>query len=184
YAVGFGGESVLRKVGLCGIHPLTRRYAPRCLMYRTEENMETIITSIISSISTVSLIGVAVYLGRSWLVERLKASIKFEYDLKVLEIANQKEIQLKAELVADLLAEWTRFEEELDYYELNRLSFQAFVWLPADLANDLSNTLAHKPGADEIREIVKKVRVHLQGKNDDLEFEKVIVFQDPRKEVA
>ncbi|EHH1191822.1 DUF3265 domain-containing protein, partial [Vibrio vulnificus] len=22
---GFGGESVLRKVGLCGIHPLTQR---------------------------------------------------------------------------------------------------------------------------------------------------------------
>ncbi|EHK9046109.1 DUF3265 domain-containing protein, partial [Vibrio vulnificus] len=22
-----GGESVLRKLGLCGIHPLTRRYA-------------------------------------------------------------------------------------------------------------------------------------------------------------
>ncbi|EMA2415033.1 DUF3265 domain-containing protein [Vibrio vulnificus] len=28
YAVGFGGESVLRKVGLGGIHPLTQRYAP------------------------------------------------------------------------------------------------------------------------------------------------------------
>ncbi|EGQ8088907.1 DUF3265 domain-containing protein [Vibrio vulnificus] len=26
YAVGFGGESGLRKLGLCGIHPLTRRY--------------------------------------------------------------------------------------------------------------------------------------------------------------
>ncbi|EHK5158177.1 DUF3265 domain-containing protein [Vibrio parahaemolyticus] len=26
YAVSFGGESGLRKVGLCGIHPLTRRY--------------------------------------------------------------------------------------------------------------------------------------------------------------
>ncbi|MCU8378497.1 hypothetical protein CRN61_01560, partial [Vibrio vulnificus] len=25
YAVGFGGESGLRKVGLGGIHPLTRR---------------------------------------------------------------------------------------------------------------------------------------------------------------
>ncbi|POC30906.1 DUF3265 domain-containing protein [Vibrio vulnificus] len=23
---GFGGESGLRKVGLCGIHPLTQRY--------------------------------------------------------------------------------------------------------------------------------------------------------------
>ncbi|EHH0850089.1 DUF3265 domain-containing protein [Vibrio vulnificus] len=29
YAVSFGGESVLRKVGLCGIHPLTQRYAPK-----------------------------------------------------------------------------------------------------------------------------------------------------------
>ncbi|HCG7973345.1 TPA: DUF3265 domain-containing protein [Vibrio parahaemolyticus] len=26
YAVSFGGESGLRKVGFCGIHPLTRRY--------------------------------------------------------------------------------------------------------------------------------------------------------------
>ncbi|MCA3912476.1 DUF3265 domain-containing protein, partial [Vibrio vulnificus] len=26
-AVSFGGESALRKVGLCGIHPLTRRYS-------------------------------------------------------------------------------------------------------------------------------------------------------------
>ncbi|EHZ2746623.1 DUF3265 domain-containing protein [Vibrio vulnificus] len=29
YAVSFGGESALRKVGLCGTHPLTRRYASR-----------------------------------------------------------------------------------------------------------------------------------------------------------
>ncbi|HAS6199656.1 TPA: DUF3265 domain-containing protein [Vibrio vulnificus] len=27
YAVSFGGESGLRKVGLSGTHPLTRRYA-------------------------------------------------------------------------------------------------------------------------------------------------------------
>ncbi|HAS8340183.1 TPA: DUF3265 domain-containing protein, partial [Vibrio vulnificus] len=27
YAVNFGGESGLRKLGLCGTHPLTRRYA-------------------------------------------------------------------------------------------------------------------------------------------------------------
>ncbi|EGQ8024330.1 DUF3265 domain-containing protein [Vibrio vulnificus] len=26
FAVSFGGESGLRKVDLCGIHPLTRRY--------------------------------------------------------------------------------------------------------------------------------------------------------------
>ncbi|ENL1190379.1 DUF3265 domain-containing protein, partial [Vibrio vulnificus] len=27
FTVSFGGESGLQKVGLCGIHPLTRRYA-------------------------------------------------------------------------------------------------------------------------------------------------------------
>ncbi|EGQ9283807.1 DUF3265 domain-containing protein, partial [Vibrio vulnificus] len=27
YAVSFGGESGVRKVGLCGTHPLTQRYA-------------------------------------------------------------------------------------------------------------------------------------------------------------
>nr|WP_256631363.1 DUF3265 domain-containing protein [Vibrio vulnificus] len=29
YAVSFGGESGLREVGLCGIHPLTQRYVYR-----------------------------------------------------------------------------------------------------------------------------------------------------------
>ncbi|MCA0772366.1 DUF3265 domain-containing protein [Vibrio vulnificus] len=28
HAVSFGGEGGLRKVGLCGIHPLTQRYVP------------------------------------------------------------------------------------------------------------------------------------------------------------
>ncbi|HDY8072310.1 TPA: DUF3265 domain-containing protein [Vibrio vulnificus] len=28
YAVSLGGESGLRKVSLCGIHPLTQRYVP------------------------------------------------------------------------------------------------------------------------------------------------------------
>ncbi|MCA3895159.1 DUF3265 domain-containing protein [Vibrio vulnificus] len=28
FAVSFGGEGGLRKVGLCGIHPLTQRYMP------------------------------------------------------------------------------------------------------------------------------------------------------------
>ncbi|HAS8160843.1 TPA: DUF3265 domain-containing protein [Vibrio vulnificus] len=32
YAVSFGGESCLQKLGLCGIHPLTQRYA--CDMHR------------------------------------------------------------------------------------------------------------------------------------------------------
>ncbi|EJR0682595.1 DUF3265 domain-containing protein [Vibrio parahaemolyticus] len=33
YAVSFGGESGLQKVGLCGIHPLTRRYSSGQIYY-------------------------------------------------------------------------------------------------------------------------------------------------------
>ncbi|ELH9617229.1 DUF3265 domain-containing protein, partial [Vibrio vulnificus] len=33
FAVSFGGESGLRKVGLCGIHPLTQRYVPEVNRY-------------------------------------------------------------------------------------------------------------------------------------------------------
>ncbi|MCA3940787.1 DUF3265 domain-containing protein [Vibrio vulnificus] len=33
-AVSFGGESGLRKVGLGGIHPLTRRYIFKVMMWK------------------------------------------------------------------------------------------------------------------------------------------------------
>ncbi|HDY8039350.1 TPA: DUF3265 domain-containing protein [Vibrio vulnificus] len=29
FAVSFGGEGGLRELGLCGTHPLTRRYVPK-----------------------------------------------------------------------------------------------------------------------------------------------------------
>ncbi|HDY7470322.1 TPA: DUF3265 domain-containing protein [Vibrio vulnificus] len=34
YAVSFGGESGLRKVGLSGIHPLTQRYVLRSKVWQ------------------------------------------------------------------------------------------------------------------------------------------------------
>ncbi|MCU8225535.1 DUF3265 domain-containing protein [Vibrio vulnificus] len=33
--MSFGGESGLRKLGLCGIHPLTQRYATNVIIKRT-----------------------------------------------------------------------------------------------------------------------------------------------------
>ncbi|EMS7678920.1 DUF3265 domain-containing protein, partial [Vibrio vulnificus] len=32
-AVSFGGESGLRKLGLCGTHPLTQRYVPNSFQH-------------------------------------------------------------------------------------------------------------------------------------------------------
>lgn len=141
--------------------------------------MQTFISAIIGSISTVAILGVVGYLLRSWIIERLKASIKHEYDLKMLEVERQREIRLKGEIVAELLAQWIRKNGTLYYHELNRLSFQAFIWLPKDLAEKLSNSLSHKPGSQNLRDLIKEIRTYLQEEDDGFKARDVIVFNEP-----
>ncbi|POC10347.1 hypothetical protein CRN39_09680 [Vibrio vulnificus] len=40
FAVSFGGEGCLRKVGLCGIHPLTQRYKLRGKLWKVSSNKQ------------------------------------------------------------------------------------------------------------------------------------------------
>ena len=141
--------------------------------------MESFVIAVVSSISTVTLMGFIIFLFRSWIIERLKGSIKHEYDLKLLEIERQKEIRLKGEIVAELLAEWIRAERNLDYHQLNKLSFQAYIWLPKDLAEELSNSLNHNDGAQDVRTLIKNTRTYLQGEDDGIQAKNVIVFEEP-----
>ena len=138
--------------------------------------MECIIVSLVSSVSTIGVIGAIGYLLRSWLLERLKAAINHEYNLKLLELEKQREMRRKAELLGDLLAQWLRKDNDIDYYELNRLSFQAFLWLPKDLAEKLSNLLAGKEGAIDIRSLIQETRSYLQEKDDEFNASDVIIF--------
>jgi len=132
-----------------------------------------------SSVSTVALFGIVAFLARTWIAERLKASIKHEYDIKMLEVEHQREIRIKGEIVAELLAQWIRRNGNLDYYELNRMSFQAFIWLPPELAKDLSNTLSRNSESADLRTLIKRVRAYLQGHDDQLKSVDVVVFNEP-----
>ncbi|MPW29271.1 hypothetical protein F9L16_09695 [Agarivorans sp. B2Z047] len=51
--------------------------------------MESFVVAIISSISSVSLIALITFLCRNWLLERLKASVKHEYDLRLESYKSQ-----------------------------------------------------------------------------------------------
>ncbi|MCP3128367.1 hypothetical protein [Shewanella sp. KJ2020] len=51
--------------------------------------MENILVALLSSISSVGLIALLTYLCRNWLLERLKASVKHEYDLKLESYKSQ-----------------------------------------------------------------------------------------------
>lgn len=130
------------------------------------------------AITTTSLVVVLAFLSKTWIEKRIEFSIQHEYDKKLSKFENDLEVRLRAELVADLMAEWIKDTKDLDYHRLNQLSFQAFLWLPPQLARDLSNTLAHKPGSDDLRSIIQKVRKHLLGEGDNLEASQVIVFKD------
>ncbi|MGR2893543.1 hypothetical protein ABMX90_22325 [Vibrio vulnificus] len=141
--------------------------------------MENIVIALMSSLSTVTVIAIVAYLLRTWIATRLRWSVKHEYDKKMLEVESQKEIRLKGEVVAELLAQWIRKNGNLDYHQLNKLTFQAFLWLPRELAEDLSNSLSHKPGAKDVRQILIDIREHLHGKSDGLKSKDVIVFNEP-----
>lgn len=51
--------------------------------------MENILVALLSSVSSVGLIALLAYLCRNWLLERLKASVKHEYDLKLESYKSQ-----------------------------------------------------------------------------------------------
>lgn len=51
--------------------------------------MENIVVALLSSISSVSLAALLIYLCRNWLIERLKASVKHEYDVKLESYKSQ-----------------------------------------------------------------------------------------------
>ena len=80
-----------------------------------------------------------------------------------------------------MLYEW--LSKDVDYQKLNELTFKAFLWLPKELADDLSSTLSHKNDAPDVRDLLDKVRKHLLGKSDRLESYKIIVFNDPDKTI-
>jgi len=122
----------------------------------------------------------AAFIAKPWIEKRIEHSIAHEYAQKLAvyqaRIDQQQEVRQRAALMADLLSSWLKTGTDRD--ELNRLSFEAFLWLPEEIANDLSNTLAHNPRAPSVRDLIIKTRQHLLGSQDSLISSKVIVFPD------
>lgn len=118
-----------------------------------------------------------------WFKFRLQYSIKHEYDKNIEKYKNELESRKKAELIAELLSEWLSFPDSQT--KLNKLTFEAFLWLPDNIAKDLSNLLAHKENSPEVRDILLKIRQYLLNNNTNLESTDIIIFMQEhmRKQV-
>jgi hypothetical protein len=145
--------------------------------------MGQLVEFIIANVLTTSIIIAAISF---FLKEKLKAyiqsSTKINYD-KVLEEFKYSQIQRqKAILVAELIAEWISHPE--DRKRLNQLTLEAFIWLPKDTANRLSDLLSHKPGSGSVRDVIAEVRAIILGKQESIDANDIILFLpiDKKKE--
>jgi hypothetical protein len=146
-----------------------------------EKQMHPAVTAVIGAATTsVVLTPVLAFLLRTWIGARIEQSIKHTYDVQLENMRQDIAVKNRAALVSDLLSEWLSRPE--DRTRLNRLTFEAFLWLPPDIADALSRRLANTPDAPDVRSIISDVRKYLLGRNDTLDPQKVIIFPPQRAE--
>jgi len=109
-----------------------------------------------------------------WMKGRLESGLKHYYDRKLEEIKHEYAKTLEDQkhetalrdrcaLMAELIAEW--ISKPSDRKHLNRLTFEANLWLPPDLVKELTRTFT---GRADALDLLLEVRKHIRGKDDGL----------------
>ena len=139
------------------------------------------------------VIAVGFFVGKNWLERKIQYAVKNGYDLSLEKFKNenvrsneeqkrQYEIRMRSELIAELMAEWVSHPQDMK--RLRQLTNEAFLWLPSELATELSKVLSHKPDAIDYRELMVRIRKHLLGADDELESFRFITYDLNEYEIA
>jgi len=140
--------------------------------------MENTTVIILTSSLTTALIAAIVYVFRQSIMSYFTSSIRHKFDKKLLDYQESIERRKKAAIIAELLSEWISYPT--DRKRLNQLTFEAYLWLPKDIAGKLSKTFARATEAPDIREILSDVREHLLGEEEKIEAYIINVFPNPQ----
>jgi hypothetical protein len=138
----------------------------------------------LATMTTARLVVVTVILGvlqvvcSAWIRSTVESSVKLKYDALLEEVRFDIKKREQAALIAELFAEWaTRSTgEPINVKRLNQLTWEAFLWLPEEVARELSDTLAHNPGSKDIRGLLIDVRKVIQPRQDSLKPNEIILF--------
>jgi hypothetical protein len=109
--------------------------------------MPELLQFIVAAFTGATLTGAVItWLLSKWLGTRIEASIRHEYDKPKVDYDNENKRRERAQLVAELLAEWmastgTGPMTNAQRTKLNRLSFEATLWLPESISHELSRVL-------------------------------------------
>ncbi|MCH6726622.1 hypothetical protein BED08_25880 [Escherichia coli] len=144
-------------------------------------------------IAWVVILPLMFFIGRTWLQSTVQNAVKHEYDvmLETIKTANtvildkqkrQHEIRMKSALIAEFMSEW--MTNPYDRKRLRQLTNEAFLWLPADLATELSKILSHKNDAPDYRVFMNNIRKYLLGEDDVLESSRFITWELTPQELS
>lgn len=120
------------------------------------------------------LFGVLQFAATTWLKARLEASIRHEYDRRLEAYRRELDRRDRAAMVAELFAEWSSFPK--DPKRLNQLTWEASLWLPANIVKEVSKRLSNSADAHDVREILVDVRKHLSTSPDDISAHEIVHF--------
>jgi hypothetical protein len=145
--------------------------------YTKMENsiLRFILYAIFEGVIFTAFLAIFIFLFKEKFKALIQYSIKHLFDMKLEDYKSRELKRQKAILIADLLAEWISKPE--DYRKLNQLTLEAFIWLPKETAIRLSDLLAHKPGAPNVREVIAEVREIIMGEEEKIDFTHVIIFK-------
>ncbi|HCP24908.1 MAG TPA: hypothetical protein DIT85_00230 [Pantoea ananatis] len=116
-----------------------------------------------------------VIFSKSFVKGWVEGSIKEHFDKATEKRSYEQLTRLKAELVAELLAEW--LTAGADRKKLRELNNKAFLWLPKDIALQLSELLT-PPSNISVEKVLSEVRAHLlnEKENDKFDPDEIVSF--------
>ncbi len=135
---------------------------------------DTVVIILSTSTVTIGLLTFIVFLLKNWILKKIQYAVKFEYDKKIEEFKEENAKRSKANLIAELLSEWISLPTEQK--NLNKLTFEAFLWLPKPIASKLSRLLTNKPNSPNTREVINDVRNYLLQGEQQINEKEIIVF--------
>jgi len=120
----------------------------------------------VQMIIILGLLAVLYVLSIYMLKSIIKSTIEFEFKKRE-----------QAAMVAALFAEW--IDKPAKRKELNRLTWEATLWLPDELAAEVNKCLAHAPDAKNIKDILVDIKGIIQGRKSSLDPAVIVHF--PKK---
>lgn len=115
-------------------------------------------------LSNAALIVITQVIATSWLKARFESSLRQVYDKRLEEFRLQFKQREQAAVIAEILAEWS--SGNYDPKRLNRLIWEASLWLPAETVAELTRLVRKAPDFRAVKQLLVEVRGRIKGKPD------------------